>query len=98
MKRKKSRSETQRDAKAPKVIQPPPEIAAAIDRITGEDRDWFKAHPGAESRFRPAAPNEFWPVHSSDCVRQVLVTQVWPGFRLRMPLLRLNLPESDRIQ
>jgi hypothetical protein len=27
-----------------------------------------------------------------------LVTQIRPGYRLRTPLLRLNRPESDRIQ
>ena len=82
----------------PKVVEAPPEIAASIERITGEDRLWFEAHPHEESYTRPAAAGEFWPAFDSACVLYVIVTQVRPGFRLRAPVIRLHLPESDRVQ
>ena len=96
--KKQGHPKSQGGTAAPPIKHAPPEIAAAIDKISGEDRLWFEAHPGAEFRTRPAAPGEFWPVLDSATVLYVIVTQVRPGYRLRAPILRMNLPESDWIQ
>jgi hypothetical protein len=96
--RKKSRSKRQGRQASPRVIEPPPEIAASMERITSEDRRWFEAHPNAEFYTRPAAVGEFWPVFDSGCVLYVIVAQIRPGWRFRAPVVRLNLPESERVQ
>jgi hypothetical protein len=93
----KSKSSDKKDVRK-KILTPPAGVADSVDRITGEDRRWFEDHPNATSRTRPAAPGEFWPVFDSASVLHVIVTQVRPGFRLRSPVVRLNLPESDRVQ
>ena len=95
---KQSRSKRERRQTLPPIVTPPQEIATAIDRISADDRDWFELHPGAEDRIRPAAAHEFWPTFDSACVKYVIVRQVWPGFRLRLPVLRLHRPETERIQ
>lgn len=95
---KKLKSKLQGRQASPKIIEPPPEIAESIARITGEDRRWFEEHPDAEFRTRPAAADEFWPVFDSGCVLYVIVTQVRPGWRLRAPVLRMNLQEGGRVQ
>jgi hypothetical protein len=84
--------------KESQVVEAPPEIAASIERITGEERLWFEAHPHADSYTRPASAGEFWPAFDSACVLYVIVMQVRPGFRLRAPVIRLHLPERDRVQ
>ncbi len=95
---KKSKAKRPTRHKLPPITTPPPEIAAAIDRVSADDRDWFALHPGEDQRTRPAAPNEFWPTFDSACVKYVIVKQVQPGFRLRFPILRINLPERERVQ
>jgi hypothetical protein len=80
------------------VIEPPPEVAESMRRITNEDRGWFEAHPNAKSYTRPAAVGEFWPLFDSDCVVYVIVTQVRPGWRLRAPVLRMNFQDGGRVQ
>lgn len=92
------RAKKQRQQPIPPIVEPPPEIKASIEKITTDDRLWFEANPGATFRTRPAAPNEFWPVMTSDCVLYVLVRQVWPGFRLRKPVIRLHRPKTERVQ
>ena len=81
-----------------KVVTPPADVAASIDRITSDDRRWFLDHPSEETRVRPAAPDEFWPVFDSASVRYVVVAQVRPGFRLRAPVVAMVHPESERVQ
>lgn len=95
---KKARAKQQRRRPLPPIVEPPPEIAAAIDRITDEDRSWFELHPNVEFRTRPPAVGEFWPVFDSACVLYVIVTQVRPGWRLRAPVVRIHLPKTDRVQ
>jgi hypothetical protein len=95
---KKSKAKRQRRQNSPIVVTPPPEIAAAIDRMSQSDREWFERHPGAEERIRLAAPHEFWPNFDSAVVRYVIVRQVRPGFRLRFPIVRLHRPETERVQ
>jgi hypothetical protein len=80
------------------VLTPPAHVVESITRITSEDRRWFEEHPDAEFRTRLAAENEFWPVFDSGCVSYVIVAQVRLGWRLRAPVVRSNLPESERIQ
>ena len=81
-----------------KVLQAPPDVSASIDRISGEDRDWFNLHPLAAERTRPAAEHEFWPNFDSACVKYVIVREVCPGFRFRTPVLRLHLSGTERVQ
>jgi len=95
---RKARLKRERRKPVPKAVQPPPHVAESLDRITGEDRRRFEEHPDAEFRTRPAAAGEFWPTFDSASVLYVIVMQVRPGFRLRAPVIRLHLPESDRIQ
>ncbi len=95
---KKPKSKTQGRQASPIVIEPPPEIAESMARISGEDRRWFEEHPDAEFRTRPAAADEFWPAFDSECVLYVIVTQLRPGFRLRAPVVRMNLQEGERVQ
>lgn len=92
------RSKRQAGRPLPPIVQPPPQVTANIDRITGADRDWFASHPDANQRIRPAAPDEFWPVSDSASVLYVIVRQVRPGFRFRFPIIRINQPETERIQ
>lgn len=80
------------------MVTAPPDVAASLDRITAQDRAWFELNPHAEYRTRPAAPGEFWPTFDSASVKYVIVHQVRPGFRLRCPVLRLHLPETERLQ
>jgi hypothetical protein len=95
---KQSRSKRERRQTLPPIVTPPQEIATAIDRISADDRDWFDLNPGAQERIRHAAPHEFWPNFDSAGVKYVIVQQVWPGFRLRLPVLRLHRQETERIQ
>jgi len=92
------RERRQRGRRIPAPITPPPEVSAAIDRISENDREWFERHPGVDERIRLAAYGEFWPTFDSASVLYVIVMQVRPGFRLRVPVIRLHLPESDRVQ
>ena len=80
------------------IFAAPPEIAAAVDRICVEDRDWFALNPGVDSRVRPAAPDEFWPMFDSRDVEYVLVHQVTPGQRLRGPVLRRQRSKAEKVQ
>ncbi len=95
---KKSRTKRQRRSEQPNILQPPPEIAAAIDGTSNEDRLWFEANPLAAYRTRPPVPGEFWPTFDAACVAYVIVHQVRPGFRLRVPILRLYPPKTERVQ
>ena len=80
------------------IFAAPPEIVAAVDRISAEDRDWFALHPGVDSRVRPAAPYEFWPMFDSRDVEYVRVRQVRPGYRLRGPVLRRKRSKTEKVQ
>ncbi len=95
---KRSKSSRKRVRPMPPVITPPPEVSEAIDRMSENDRKWFECHPEAKERIRLARPHEFWPTFDSACVKYVIVKQVQPGFRLRSPILRVNLPETERVQ
>jgi len=94
---KQSRTKRERRQQAHKPLQPPPEALASLDRITTEDRLWFEAHPRAEERIRPPAPGEFWPINSAT-VAYVIVHQVQPGLRLRLPICRIAKSETERVQ
>lgn len=73
-------------------------FAAALDRITDSDRDWFADNPGVDIRHRPATMAEIltneWalgrglppppPGHRWEAAGTVEVLQVVEGFRLRM--------------
>ena len=79
-------------------MTPPANVAAAMERITSDDRRWFMENPAEEVRIRPAAPDEFWPMFDSASVRYVVVAQVRPGFRLRAPVVAMVHPKSERVQ
>jgi hypothetical protein len=79
------------------VVDPPPEVAAVLDRASETDRIWFEQHPGENVRHRLPVEGEFWP-HSPIWVDLVLVFQVRPGFRHRLPLVRLSGPGTEQIQ
>jgi hypothetical protein len=92
------RAKRQRGRRIPAPITPPPEVSAAIDRISENDREWFERHPGVDERIRLAAYGEFWPTFDSVNVKYVIVRQVMPGFRLRLPVVRIHRPETERVQ
>lgn len=94
----KPKWQRRKPAPAPPIVEPPPEIAAAIDRISADDREWFEAHPGVDERIRPAGPHEFWPHFDSATVKYVIVHQVWPGYRLKLPIIRVHRPQTERVQ
>ena len=81
-----------------RTVTPPAGIGKIIGQVTADDRRWFQENPGATYRERPAVAGEFWPVFDSRSALYVLVFQVEPGFRFRAPVVRLNLPESERVQ
>lgn len=60
-----------------------------IDRVSGDDRDWFERHPSAVVRQRPLVPGEFGPQFRLDAPPggwlMVEVVQVEPGLRTRRP-------------
>ena len=95
---KKSGAKRRRRGLVRAPITPPPEIAAAIDKISENDREWFDHHPGVDERIRLAASDEFWPAFDSRNVQYVIVRQVTPGFRLRFPVVRIHRPETGRVQ
>ena len=81
-----------------RTLVPPAGVSKNIEQATGGDRRWFEEHPGATFRERPAVAGEFWPVFDSHSVLYVIVIQVAPGWRLRLPVVRLNRPGSGRVQ
>ena len=92
------KTKRQHGRRVPVPITPPPEISAAIDRISENDRVWFEGHPGVDERIRLAESDEFWPTFDSVDIKYVIVRQVMPGFRLRLPVVRLHRPETERVQ
>lgn len=94
---KKVRAKQQAEQPVPPILDPPPHIAAAIDRASEGDRIWFERHPDAAVRRRPPIEGEFWPQNFVS-VSHVVVYHFRPGFRLRLPCVRVMLPESERIQ
>ncbi len=97
--RKSSRAKRRKQKSLPRplIVTPPAEIAALIDRASEGDRVWFELHPGEDVRLRPIIDGEFWPNHF-DRASHVIVQQVRPGFRLRLPVMRLSLPAGEWIQ
>ncbi len=96
---KKARTKRERREKQqqnPKILEPPPQIAALIDAVVNDDRLWFAQNPGKSIRERPAVPGEFWPCDMSN-VLYVLVMQVVPGFRLRAPVVRMTRPDKQKV-
>lgn len=82
----------------PTRTRPPPAgVSNIIDQVMADDRRWFQTKPGVSCRKRSAVAGEFWPLEMAR-VMYVLVLQVEPGFRLRDPVVQLNLPESARVQ
>ena len=65
----------------------PAAIGVVMDPITDADRRWFEEHPGAEQYTRPAIEGEFDPVLDSRTVLYVIVTNLPPAHRLRMPVV-----------
>jgi hypothetical protein len=59
---------------------------AAVERVTADDREWFRARPLARVRERPFVPGEgmiakrLWPPGYEPWVR---VEQIEPGYRTR---------------
>jgi hypothetical protein len=94
---RKARSKRQGRQSLPPTIELPPRIADVIDRASEGDRVWFELHPDADVRRRPPIEGEFWPQELTS-VTHVLVYQVRPGLRIRFPVLRLTIPESEMIQ
>lgn len=68
-----------------------PEVA---DRAAEADRLWFAAHPGRSHRIRPPLPGEA-PVPRRG-VLYVLVHQLFPGCRMRVPFPAASaLPDGE---
>ena len=93
---KRSKSKCHDRRAALKVVEPPPEIAAITDRITGEDRTRFEMRTEADVCDRPPNDGEFWPQNLDPS--HGLVYQIRPGYRMRLPLVRLILLGSERGQ
>lgn len=94
---KKARLKRERRA-APRLVQPPENVVAALEEASASDRAWFELHPEESYRTRPAVDGEFWPMVQTAIPLYVLVVQVRPGYRLRCPVLRLHPPETERLQ
>lgn len=57
-----------------------------MDFATHDDRRYFEAHPEATHRVRALVPDEFFPLIVADEYTHVLVTQLAPGLRARLPI------------
>ena len=55
----------------------------AIERASELDRVYFEQHPGETEYVRPIVPGEFPPEVDAN---NVMVTQVTPGIRVRVPV------------
>jgi hypothetical protein len=64
---------------------------AAINTVDDDDGDWFEVNPGRDLCLRPAADAELAvdellrPAENSGLVAYVLVKQIEPGVRVRIP-------------
>ncbi len=74
----------------------PVAIGVVMDAMTDIDRRWFEEHPGTQQYTRPAIEGEFVPVVDSRTVLYVIVSQVSPGHRLRMPVGDINVSGHRR--
>lgn len=77
------------EAKPPseKPVSVPEPYSSIIDDICEKDRLYFEGHPEATEYTRPLSPGEFWPM-SDDDIEAVIVRQVKPGIRGRIPLVK----------
>lgn len=64
------------------------------DRASESDRIWFEAHPHLPYRLRPALEYELGLPHG----KYVLVRQVAPGFRVRVPITIMGKPPCGNSQ
>jgi hypothetical protein len=78
------------------AIKLPAKDRAALRRLSEDDRRWFEARPGREFRLRKPAPRELGMMQAQGA-SHVLVRQVQPGFRMRLPMLCSNLPDVDPV-
>ena len=60
----------------------------AADAANEEDRGYFAAHPDHECRVRPYIPGEFGDLQFQMPPEAVLVLEIVPGLRRRIPLSR----------
>ena len=69
---------------------------AALRQLSEADRRWFECHPDREFRLRKPAPRELSMMQAQGA-SHVLVRQVQPDFRMRLPMLCSNLPDVDPV-
>lgn len=81
-----------------RTLVPSADVSNIIEQVTSDGRRWFEEHPGASCRERSAVVGAYRPVFDSRSVLYVVVTQVRPGWQLRLPVVRLNRAESERVQ
>jgi hypothetical protein len=101
--RKKKRRQQRQDPCSPQPISPslttaggafdkgsvetPELFRSIIDHTSEADRRWFAIHPGLEGFQRPCVWGEFWPNLYEDEFVTVIVTQLGPGLRSRVPFV-----------
>ncbi len=68
----------------------------AADRASESDRVFFERHPNRDHHVRPFVPGEL-PVHgiAGDGRWIVVVRNVRPGMRVRLPIFARYLPPDD---
>ena len=60
--------------------------STATDKASDSDREWFENNPGEDSYIRDPFPDEFPPMPAGQKIEAVLVRQIKPGVRMRMPV------------
>lgn len=69
-----------------KTIRPPQNFGDLIDAVNTRDREFFAAHPDAESYRRVYVPGEFYPILEE--FHYVEVWRIADGVRVRLPIVK----------
>ena len=76
---------------------PDPDFLRALERLSEDDRRWFKARPSRSFRLRKPAKGELEMLGDDRC-NHVVVEQLAPGVRARLPVLIVGgLPDCDAV-
>lgn len=65
---------------------PPAEIVKIVETVSADDRAWFRQHPDVRHFVRAGVQGEFWPIFHQNLLH-VVVVQLTPSYRLRVPVL-----------
>ena len=87
---KGSRAKQRRRDASPAAVELPPDSGAGTDRITAQDTEYRSRSAALQARAGPMC--------DSASLKYAGMYEAQPGFRLRAPVVRLNLPESERMQ